>query len=224
MSTLAAAMLLWYDIVPDEVDHHDDWHTREHFPERVGIPGFLSAERWVAHPGTVPRYFVRYDVRDVGVLTSPAYAERLDHPTAWTRRMMPHFRGMVRGFCAVEHRFGSSVGCEMLTVRYDADPARREALTQWLAQDRLPAIAQRRGFAGAWMLAARIEPPMTAEQAIRGRDAGVDRVVLVSSYSADLLDDVQRHDLAQPALEAHGAMTGIVYGRYRFACRAGGGG
>jgi hypothetical protein len=216
----AAAMLLWYDIVPDEVHHHDDWHTREHFPERVGIPGFLSAQRWVARPGTTPRCFVRYDVRDVGVLTSPAYTERLDNPSAWTRRMMPHFRGMVRGFCEVEHRIGNSVGCEMLTIRYGADPARRDALSRWLAQECLPAIAQRRGFAGAWMLVAGVQPPMTAEQAIRGRDAGVDSVVLVSSYAADLLDEVNRQDLAQEALEARGAMAGIVYGRYRFACRA----
>src|SRR4029450_6446341 len=70
--TASAAMLLWYDIVADQVAEHDEWHTREHFPERVGIPGFLSAERWVAREGTSPRYFVRYDVRDIGVLTSPA--------------------------------------------------------------------------------------------------------------------------------------------------------
>jgi hypothetical protein len=220
----AAAMLLWYDIVPNEVDQHDDWHTREHFPERVGIPGFLSAQRWVAHEGTAPRYFVRYDVRDVGVLTSPAYTERLDNPTAWTRRMMAHFRGMVRGFCAIEHRIGSSVGGEMLTIRYDAEAGRREALGQWLSHHRLPEIAQRRGFAGAWMLVASAQPPMTAEQAIRGRDAAVDAVVLVSSYTAGLLDDVQRKDLGQHALEARGARAGIVYGRYRFACRADAGG
>jgi hypothetical protein len=218
--TASAAMLLWYDIVPDEVDHHDDWHTREHFPERVGIPGFLSAQRWVAHPGTAPRYFVRYDVRDIGVLTSPAYTERLDSPSEWTRRMMPHFRGMVRGFCAIEHRIGNSVGCEMLTIRYAADPARRDALSLWLAQECLPGITRRRGFASAWMLVARVQPPMTAEQAIRGRDASVDSVVLVSSYSVALLDDVQHRDFALDALAARGAMPDITYGRYRFACRA----
>ena len=215
-----AAMLLWYDIVPGEVDQHDDWHTREHFPERIGIPGFLSAQRWVAHAGTTPRCFVRYDVRDIGVLTSPAYAARLDNPSDWTRRMMPHFRGMVRGFCGIEHRVGSAMGCEMLTIRCDADAARRADLSQWLGRQCLPAIAHRRGFAGAWMLAAKVSPPMTAEQAIRGRDAGVDAVVLVSGYTADLLDDLMRNDLAPDALEAHGVMPGAVHGRYRFACRA----
>jgi hypothetical protein len=134
--------------------------------------------------------------------------------------MMPHFRGMVRGFCAIEHRIGSAMGCEMLTIRCDADAAGRADLSQWLGRQCLPAIAQRRGFAGAWTLAAKVSPPMTAEQAIRGRDAGVDTVVLVTSYTADLLDDLQRKDLAPHALEARGALPGVLYGRYRFACRA----
>ena len=61
---------------------------------------------------------------------------------------------------------------------------------------------------------------MTSEQSLRGRDAGVDSVVLVSSYAPDLLESLQRDDLAAGALEARGAMPGVVYGRYRFACRA----
>ena len=39
----AGAMLFFYDIVPEAVADHDDWHTHEHFPERVGIPGFLRS-------------------------------------------------------------------------------------------------------------------------------------------------------------------------------------
>jgi hypothetical protein len=218
--TGTAAMLLWYDIVPEQVSEHDEWHTREHFPERVGIPGFLSAQRWVAHPSTSPRYFVRYDVRDVATLTSPPYQARLDDPSEWTRRIMPHFRGMVRGFCAIEHRAGTSVGAEMLTIRYEADPARRQDLARWLADDCLPSITQRRGFADAWHLRAAVQPPMTSEQSLRGRDAPVDGVVLVSGYASDLLDALQRDELAAQELHARGARPGIVYGRYRFACRA----
>ena len=214
-----AAMLLWYDIVPEHAAEHDEWHTREHFPERVGIPGFLSATRWVAHAGTSPRYFVRYDVQDVATLTSPAYQARLDHPSEWTRRMMPHFRGMTRGFCEVQHRAGSSVGAEMLAIRFGADPPRRDALIRWLVEDRLQQASARRGFADACLLAAKVQPPMTAEQAIRGRDAGVDCALLVSSYSGELVDALQREDLAADLLASRGA-KGVVHGRYRFACRA----
>jgi hypothetical protein len=134
--------------------------------------------------------------------------------------MMPHFRGMVRGFCAIERQAGVSMGAEVLAIRYGADPARRGALAQWLGDECLPRIEPRRGFASAAVLLAAAQPPMTSEQALRGRDATVDSVVLVSSYTPDLLDQVQREDLTAPTLEARGAMPGVVYGRYRFACRA----
>ena len=102
-------MLLWYDIVPEQVAEHDDWHTRQHFPERVGIPGFIRAQRWVASsPGA--RYFVVYEVTDIDVLSSAPYLERLNNPTPWTSRMMPSFRGMVRGFCKLESSHGSVLG------------------------------------------------------------------------------------------------------------------
>jgi len=101
-----AAMLLWYDIIPEQIAEHDDWHTRQHFPERVGIPGFIRAQRWVSRsPGS--RYFVVYEVSDVDVLSSAAYLERLNNPTPWTRKMMPHYRGMTRGLCSVM----KSAGC-----------------------------------------------------------------------------------------------------------------
>ena len=65
-----AAMVLWYDIAPDAIAEHDDWHTHEHLPERVSIPGFVRALRWVARSAN-PRYFVMYEVRDIGILSSP---------------------------------------------------------------------------------------------------------------------------------------------------------
>lgn len=43
-----AAMILSFDIVAEAVDEHDDWHSHEHFNERMSIPGFLRGSRWVA--------------------------------------------------------------------------------------------------------------------------------------------------------------------------------
>ena len=44
----SAAMLLWFDIVAEHVAEFDDWIARQHFSERLGIPGFIRAQRWVA--------------------------------------------------------------------------------------------------------------------------------------------------------------------------------
>ena len=38
-------MLLAFDIAADTIAEHDDWHTHEHLPERLAIPGFLRGTR-----------------------------------------------------------------------------------------------------------------------------------------------------------------------------------
>lgn len=41
-------MLLLFDVAPGAVAEHDAWHTHEHMPERLRIPGFLQGTRWIA--------------------------------------------------------------------------------------------------------------------------------------------------------------------------------
>lgn len=89
-----AAMLLSFDVAPEAISEHDDRHAREHLPERLGIPGFLR----VALQGQA-RYVVLYEVDELGVLASDAYLQRLNHPSPWTSKMRPHYRGMRRGLC-----------------------------------------------------------------------------------------------------------------------------
>ena len=78
-------------LTPDAVAEHDDWHTHEHLPERLSIPGFLRGTRWVAAPGH-PRYLVIYEVDQLATLSSDAYLQRLNNPSAWTTKMMSHYR------------------------------------------------------------------------------------------------------------------------------------
>ena len=92
------AILLLFDVEADVVAEHDDWHTHEHMPERLAIPGFLRGSRWTrTTPGQ--RYCVVYEVADLAVLDSPAYRARLDDPTPWTAKMMPRYVGMRRTLC-----------------------------------------------------------------------------------------------------------------------------
>ena len=215
-----AAMLLWFDVIPEMIDEHDDWHTREHFPERVAIPGFIRAQRWVSIAGG-PRYLVVYEVTDIDVLASAAYLERLNNPTPWTRRMMPGYRGMVRGFCKVESRHGSVLGTTGLTLRYSAAPGNEHRLDAWLRDDVVPDLLPRRGFTSAFMLRSDRAPEMTAEQQIRGRDAGVERVLLATGYSPALLESLARTELGAERLESHGAMPGAIPGVFQLACVSG---
>ena len=44
----SAFLALWNDIEPQRRTEYDAWHTFEHVPERVGIPGFIRGRRYVA--------------------------------------------------------------------------------------------------------------------------------------------------------------------------------
>lgn len=209
----SGAMLLFYDIVPDAVAEHDDWHTHEHFPERVGIPGFLRASRWAA-ASAGPRYFVMYEVENVEVLSEAPYLERLNNPTPWTAKMMPNFRGMTRGFCRVTASAGAGLGNALQTIRIAPLPGRESELRGWLA-GALPSIASSRGLVCAHMFEPAAQPPMTKEQAIRGRDAEMPWVVVINGYDEDAVARRVEAEFSEPRIAEHGGAAGSVRGRYR---------
>ena len=113
----SAAMLLSFDIASEAVAEHDDWHTHEHMPERLGIPGFLRGSRWLARSGA-PRYMVLYEVASIDVLASEPYLARLNDPSPWTVRMMKHYVGMRRALCNVVAGSGAGMGGVALLVRF----------------------------------------------------------------------------------------------------------
>jgi hypothetical protein len=212
------AMTLWFDIDGERHDEHDHWHSHEHFAERLGIPGFLRASRWAAEAGT-PRYFVMYETESPETLASSAYRERLDNPSAWTQHLMPSYRGMVRGLCGVVASAGAGIAGHLLTLRFAAAPGREAALGQTLAA-RIPGLAVRPGVAGVHLLASAVKPEMTREQAIRGRDADVDHVLLVGAYDGAALQALAAQDLNESALVALGAGAGVIARTYRLALSA----
>jgi len=173
-----AAMLLSFDIEAAAIEEHDRWHTHEHLPERLSIPGFLRGTRWIATDGG-PRYMVVYEVESIGTLVSEAYLARLDNPTPWTTRMMPHYRGMSRGLCTVLGSFGAGQGGCAALIRFA--PEGREAV-RWLLDEALPAIPAMPGLGSAHLLQAAREAAMTNEQRIRGADRGLDCALVVMGY------------------------------------------
>jgi hypothetical protein len=205
-------MLLLFDVVPDAIAEHDDWHTHEHLPERLSIPGFVRGSRWVAVGGQ-PRYFVMYEVEQLAILSSSAYLDRLNNPSPWTSKMMPHYRGMTRGFCSLAGSFGFGMGGACLLVRFSPQPEAASSLRDWLLQDILRGLPSRPGIGSAHLFEGALKPQMTNEQRIRGVDAGVDWAVLVTGYGQDALASLARAELGDVQLEAHGA-TGVLSASY----------
>ena len=151
-----AAILLLFDVVQDAITEHDEWHTHEHLPERLSIPGFLRGTRWVASNGQ-PRYFVMYEVEQLATLTSSAYLERLNNPSPWTSKMMPNYRGMTRGFCSVTGSFGFGMGHASLLIRFTPTTQTESSLRQWVLQDILPQLPSRHGIGSAHLFEGRFD-------------------------------------------------------------------
>ncbi len=210
-----AAMILAFDMAPEALSDFDEWYTREHLPERLSVPGFLRGTRWTAPAGS-PRYFAMYEVQDVATLTSPAYLERLNNPTPWTTKMMAHFRGMTRGFCRVTGSFGVGVGQSGLLVRFKPAPGKDGALRDWLNGEVLPGLAAQPGLTSAHLFESAVKPEPTGEQRLRGKDAGVDWVVLITGYSPAGVAALSEGALSAARLAQAGADE-IVTGTYQLA-------
>ena len=63
------------------------WYDTEHVPERLAVPGVLTALRFVCIDGH-PRYLAMYDLENYDVMTSPAYLKVAhDKSSPWTKRV-----------------------------------------------------------------------------------------------------------------------------------------
>jgi hypothetical protein len=185
-----AANVMWCDVAPEIRGEFDDWHSHEHFPERLSIPGFLRGSRWIAADGG-EAIFTCYETESPATLTTGPYLERLNDPTPWSRKMMPHHRNMVRSLCRVEASYGAGLGRSLLTARFAPAPGEEAKLERWLTSELLPSLPARRGVVAARFMRSLPLPPQTAEQKIRGKDASADWIVLVSGYEAGALASIE---------------------------------
>jgi hypothetical protein len=87
----------------------NQWYDKEHIIERVSIPGFLEARRYVA-VAAEPKYLNFYTTETLDVLRSPAYLQALRNPTPWTRHHMPKFRNFIRAVARVTASRGRGRG------------------------------------------------------------------------------------------------------------------
>lgn len=103
-------LAIWNDREDSVAEVYEQWYLSEHLPERLAVPGFLSARRYEASTGT-PRYFTSYDVESLDVLSSAEYLAKLAVPSPLTRHVMANFRNMMRTVCRPAYRSqGSPLG------------------------------------------------------------------------------------------------------------------
>jgi hypothetical protein len=212
-----AALAMWWNMAPGHRREFEHWHSHEHFPERLGIPGFRRASRWAQADGG-PGFFVLYELEAWETLASDAYLERLNAPTPWSLRMMPHHADMVRSQCRVLHSCGGVIAAHALTARFSPRQGSEEGLQEHL-RSLAADLAARPGLAGAHLL--RTQAPalaQTVEQEIRGgKDAVADWIFVACGYDAAALRDAGHTELGAQALTGAGAAAAATLGQYTLA-------
>jgi hypothetical protein len=212
-----AAVAMWWNIRSEQRSEFGDWHSHEHFPERMRIPGFRRGSRWTSTLDA-EGFFVLYELEQYEILTAKGYLDRLNTPTPWSTKMMPHHLNMVRSQCRVEASFGGGVAASLATIRFSPQAGKNELLRTTIVEG-LKDLASKPGMTGAHLLIT--DTPKTSspttEQQIRGADGAADWIALLSGYDPEVVQDVVSKFFSSPALHLIGAEEKTVMGRYKLA-------
>ncbi len=213
----AGVLAFWTDIVADCEADFNEWYNREHFPERLGVPGFVNGARYRAIHGD-RRYLAFYEVESLAVLQAPAYLERLNNPTPWTRRVMPKMQGAIRAACTLRHREGAGRGGVAAALRLAPLPERGEALAGWLVGEAAPAMAALPGVVSVLFLQCDPDPSgaPTAERKLReDADQTAEWIVIVEGETEAAVNQALAAQLTPQALAGAGAAPQVQQGLYR---------
>ncbi len=219
----SAFMVMWHDIAAEGEAEYHLWHTREHMPERLSIPGFLRGRRGVNWGLDRQRYLTIYEGEDLEVLRSPGYLERLNNPSSWTQRMMPHFRNFLRVSCETVSTGGLGAGGAVATFRGDFGVGMTENLFRQNAPGLAERLSERAGVSAVHTAVARpeVSDVRTTENEIRRpmREKRFQAIVVVEAVGltelnalmAELTREVEALGLTE--VEGHAYDVAFLLGR-----------
>jgi hypothetical protein len=124
-------------------DEFHDWYDMEHVPERLRVPGFLNAERWIGSKN--PKISIAlYDLDAVGVLHSPAYlAVGGANGTPWTKRVTGRTRMIIR-LEGEQIRPGDALAPSganaLLLIAMNVAPEQEGEFNEWYNTEHLPQL------------------------------------------------------------------------------------
>jgi len=121
MSLLGTSVLVnWGGILENKEIEYNEWHSKEHMPERISLPGFLRGLRAVGIPGTDinHKYFMMYEAETKEVFTSRKYLERLNNPTEWTKAILSNYLSPSRTICSIISSKSIGLGGYLATIRF----------------------------------------------------------------------------------------------------------
>ena len=105
---------------PAMEEEFNAWYDDEHMAERLAIPGFRSARRWVTDcaPGG-GKYLATYELDSLRVLESPAYLARFQNQTPWSRRCLAKAVVFKRWACEQDGSADPHPGAKAVVLAFD---------------------------------------------------------------------------------------------------------
>ncbi len=124
-------------------DEFHDWYDLEHVPERLRIPGFINAERWI-DVGNPKISVATYDLDHVGVLQSPPYAAIAGaNSSPWTKRTQ-RFRKSLMRYEGEQLFPGDKVAAKdaaaILLIAMNVAPEHEAEFNEWYNTEHIPAL------------------------------------------------------------------------------------
>lgn len=125
-------------------DEFHDWYDTEHIPERQGVAGFLTAQRWIgAADATIS--VATYDLETVGVLESPAYkAVGGENLSPWSKRITATCERLLRfegeQTLPGDQMAPADAGALLLNAM-NVDPEVEDEFNTWYDTEHIPALA-----------------------------------------------------------------------------------
>lgn len=173
--------------IPREIeDEFNNWYETQHVVERLSMEGFITASRWhvLDDAQQSQTYMATYRCNNTAVLEQPAYLDRLANPTAWTRKIMPQFKNMVRSVCYETWVAGEDNGTHVTVIRCRAlgdQHAQARKLISTVMLEKMSGHQHINSIA-LWEAATGTVSQASPEESLRGeRDQRVNWVVFVQS-------------------------------------------
>lgn len=137
-------LFMAFDFSTAHEDEFHDWYDQEHVPERLRVPGFINAERWIDEQN--PQIHVAtYDLDSSGVLSSAPYrAVGGDNQTVWTKRVTAMCKRIMRyeGEQLVPGDLtGADDAAALLVASMNVGAADEDEFNKWYNTEHLPQLA-----------------------------------------------------------------------------------
>ncbi|MFN9336495.1 MAG: hypothetical protein ACK6DJ_08675 [Alphaproteobacteria bacterium] len=173
------------DIAPacDRRDY-EAWYQQDHVPDRLGIPGFLSARRCRRLNGPRAEFLTFYETATPQVLCSAPYLKRLAEPTDWTARIMAHFRTMSRSICRVALDKGQAGAGGMLALIAQQEAPAMGLEAQLCAMLKQPGVTRVR----IWRADPTVTVPSPEEKLRPGGDGSFATIIVVEGTNAEMIN------------------------------------